>query len=158
MCKGKLEPIMHFNWKKKCQKTLFCFLRAAHAFSVSYFPLCGCSVPCDKANVREQDCTNSSLLRKDVWTLRVDTELWVFWADLYSAWVCSLRVTDWQQEPSIDCSEDVIEAGVMGSRTWTLSLWHVQLSYKGYNQGTSSSCSLHAEMHQAHSFRIMPVP
>ena len=48
---------------------------------------------------------------------RVDVELRVFQADLYSACVCNLRVTDWRSELSIDCFEDVIEAGVMGSRT-----------------------------------------
>lgn len=48
---------------------------------------------------------------------REDAELRVFQADLYSACVCNLRVTDWWSESSIDCSEDVIEAGVIGSRT-----------------------------------------
>lgn len=64
------------------------------------------------------------------------TEPRLFRAHLYSARVCNLRVTDWRSEPGIDCSEDVIEAGVMGSRAGTLSPWRVQQSYTGYNQGT----------------------
>lgn len=88
----------------------------------------------------------------------MDRELRVFHPDLYSTCVCNLRVADWRSEPSIDYSEDVIEAVVMGFRTWRLSLWNAQLSYTGSNQSTSSSHLFHAEMHQALGFKITPLP
>ena len=87
----------------------FCFVLV----SLPYFPIYGYRLLC--GTFEGTILSKQQPAKEKVGTQRGCRAL--SFTDLYSACVCNLRVTDWRSELSIDCSEDVIEAGVMGSRT-----------------------------------------